>query len=92
MSILRTQIEAGQLELFTGQRRLETTIEEAVLVIANQETVRGLLDREPQAPIDPATWERADALHRRWMAGAERRNTGAESGDVQGARRRPRLP
>ena len=74
------QIEAGQLELFTGQRRLETTIEEAVLVMANQETVRGLLDREPQDLIDPVTWERADALHRRWLASAERRDTGAESG------------
>ena len=73
-------IEAGQLELFTGQRRLDTTIEEAVLVMANQEIVQGLLDREPQDPIEPVTWERAQALHERWLASAERRDTGAESG------------
>ena len=73
-------IEAGQLELFTGQRNLDTTVEEAVLVMANQDTVRGLLDRESSNPIEPETWERADALHRRWVAGAERRDTGAESG------------
>ena len=73
-------IEAGQLELFTGQRRLDTTIEEAVLVMANQEIVHGLLDREPQDPIEPVTWERAEALHDRWLASAERRDTGAESG------------
>jgi tetratricopeptide (TPR) repeat protein len=74
------QIEAGQLELFTGQRRLDTTIEEAVLVMANQETVRELLDREPQETIGPVTLERATALHDRWLASSERRATGAESG------------
>jgi len=73
-------IEAGQLELFTGQRRLDTSIEQAVLVLANQETVQGLLDREPQDPIDPVTWELAQALHQRWLVSTERRETGAESG------------
>jgi hypothetical protein len=74
------EIEAGQLELFTGQRSLDTTVEEAVLVLANQDTVRELLDREPQDPIEPVTWERARVLHEQWLQRSERRDTGAESG------------
>jgi hypothetical protein len=74
------EIEAGQLELFTGNPELDTPVDETVLVIANQETVERLLDRPaPQLPT-PAVLERAEALHRSWIENTERRSTGVESG------------
>jgi hypothetical protein len=72
-------IEAGQLELFTGERSLEAPVEEAVLVLANQEAVAELLRRPPPREIRGELLERAEGIHRRWLDRAERRGAGIES-------------
>jgi hypothetical protein len=73
------EIEAGQLELFTGERSLEAPVEEAVLVLANQDAVAELLKRPPPREIRTELLERAEAIHRRWLDRAERRGAGIES-------------
>jgi hypothetical protein len=73
------EIEAGQLELFTGERSLEAPVEEAVLVLANEDAVAELLRRPPPREIRPELLDRAEAIHRRWLDRAERRGAGIES-------------
>lgn len=72
-------IEASQLELFTGQRYLDVPLEEAALVIADPGVVQDLLDRPAPRELRPALVERAEQLHRDWLAQTERRTTGMES-------------
>jgi hypothetical protein len=73
------EIEAGQLELFTGERSLEAPVEEAVLVLANDEAVAELLRGPPPHEVRPELKARAEDIHRRWLERAERRLAGVES-------------
>jgi len=73
------EIEAGQLELFTGRRFLDAPLEEAVLVVANPDRVDDLLDRPPPLELPPAMLEQAERFHRDWLGKTERRSTGVES-------------
>ncbi len=58
------EIEAGQLELFTGERFIDAPLEAAVLVIADQRRVDELLDRFPPRKLRPALLARAEMLRR----------------------------
>ncbi len=73
------EIEAGQLELFTGERALEAPVEEAVLVLANEEAVAELLRGPPPHEVRPELRARAEEIHRRWLDRTERRRAGVES-------------
>ncbi len=72
-------IEAGQLALFTGERSLDAPIDEAVLVLANPETVETLLDRPAPVRLQPELLERARGLYADWLKTTERRTSGVES-------------
>jgi hypothetical protein len=65
------EIEAGQLELFTGSPRLDEGFKEAVLVVGPDAAVTALLGK-PAAQPDEATRQRADALWREWRKKRER--------------------
>lgn len=65
------QVEAGQLELFTGAPRLSESFEDAVLVVASDAAVTALL-RKPAAQPDEAARRRADALWGEWRKKRER--------------------
>jgi len=71
-------IEAGQLELFTGQRYLDAAVEEAVLVLAGQDTVETLLERPAPRLLHPSLMSRAEQLLEEWKSKTDRRGTGVE--------------
>jgi hypothetical protein len=73
------EIEAGQLELFTGRRYLDAPLDEAVLVIASERSARELLNRPASRPLRPGLIERAETLHQTWLTKSERRSIGVES-------------
>lgn len=58
-------IEAGQLELFTGDSELSASFEEAVLVIARDVAAESLLSRPP-ADVSAATVRRARETFQAW--------------------------
>ncbi|HSN53198.1 MAG TPA: hypothetical protein VLT32_00930, partial [Candidatus Sulfomarinibacteraceae bacterium] len=64
------EVEAGQLELFTGSSRLDERFERAVLVVTLDAAVDALLGRA-LAVGDPAADEAAK-LYRSWLASTER--------------------
>lgn len=70
-------IEAGQLELFTGQGRLDAEFGEAVLVVGLDAAVSAML-RRPAAEPDAGTLEKAEALYRDWRKRREREVLGVE--------------
>lgn len=72
-------IEAGQLELFTGERSLEAPVEEAVLVLANPKAVEALLASPAPHELRPELASRVLDLYDRWLGGAERRRAGVEA-------------
>jgi hypothetical protein len=72
-------IEAGQLELFTGSRRLAADFKEAVLVVGSTPAATALL-RKPAAPPDPALARRAEEVYQRWRKSHERKALQVESG------------
>jgi hypothetical protein len=72
------EVEAGQLDLFTGTRELDEEIEEAVIAMARQEDVDVLFrDRRKTSP-DAAQQERARELYREWKTGRVREVLGVE--------------
>ncbi|HXV76722.1 MAG TPA: M1 family aminopeptidase, partial [Candidatus Polarisedimenticolaceae bacterium] len=74
------EIEAGQLELFTGHRRIDAPIETAVLSVADQRQVAALLDRYSVIELDAERLATAAATYAQWVGSVERRATGAEAG------------
>lgn len=64
-------IEAGQLELFTGSRRLSRPVSEAVLVIGNDAAAAAVLRQAVEIP-DPETSIRASRLYSDWLESGER--------------------
>jgi len=72
-------IEAGQLQLFTGDTRVDAAVEEAVLVLARESVATHLLGRtHSQQPL-PELLERAGALYERWIESTERQTTGVDA-------------
>ncbi len=72
-------IEAGQLELYTGGRRLNEAITEAVLVVGDDRAVAALLDRPVVEALDAETVRRARELFASWKDGATRRHLAVEA-------------
>lgn len=73
-------IEAGQLELFTGSRRLAETFTEAVFVVARDAAAEALLERPAAGGVDAETLARAQERYRKWKDSPERRTLGVETG------------
>jgi hypothetical protein len=74
------EIEAGQLELFTGRRKMDARIDAAVLVFVDQQQVASWLSGPAAEELDQESWEQAEATYARWLDSVERRTTGAEAG------------
>ncbi|HWN45516.1 MAG TPA: hypothetical protein VNW71_25045, partial [Thermoanaerobaculia bacterium] len=70
-------IEAGQLELFTGQSRLDAEFGEAVLVVGLDAAVEAMLGKTPVQP-DIVTVARAEVLYDEWRGRREREVLGVE--------------
>ena len=66
------EIEAGQLELFTGSTNLRQPFRRAVFVIALDAAVEAIA-RRPTSPVDGTAVADARALFESWLAGPERR-------------------
>ncbi len=66
-------IEARQLEIYTGKRRLSEPISEAVLVLALDAATDAIVARPAAARVDNANLEKAQALLVGWRASPERR-------------------
>ncbi|HYH46810.1 MAG TPA: M1 family aminopeptidase [Thermoanaerobaculia bacterium] len=70
-------VEAGQLELFTGQSRLDAEFGEAVLVVGLDAAVEAMLGKTPVEP-DVVTAARAEVLYDEWRGRREREVLGVE--------------
>ena len=70
-------VEAAQLELFTGGRSLDISVEQAVLALGDPEAAAAIL-RAPPAVTDDAALERAETMFRHWTGRARRRGFGAD--------------
>jgi len=66
-------IEAGQLELFIGEPRLDEEVSEIVLVLGSDAAVEALLRRPPVAALDPAQLRRGEEIFEKWRRSAERK-------------------
>ena len=71
--------EAGQLELFTGESRLDRPFDAAVFVVAKNEAAAALLRRQAEGPPGAAETAKARALWERWRASGERRVLGVDA-------------
>jgi len=72
------EIEAGQLDLFTGNRHLDEEVTEAVWVLASDRAVDAIAARpELGAPVAERI-QRAEELFRRWIERPERHLLGVE--------------
>lgn len=74
------EIEADQLELFTGQRRLDVSLEAAVMVRADDTSLRDLLDDREPTSLSPAMRESVEQIHQAWLEGPERAASGIRGG------------
>jgi hypothetical protein len=81
-------IEAGQLELFTGQSRLDAEFGEAVLVVGLDAAVDAMLGKTPAQP-DIVTAARAEVLYDEWRGRREREVLGVERSLLADALRDP---
>lgn len=81
-------IEAGQLELFTGQSKLDAGFGEAVLVVGLDAAVNAMLGK-PAAPADAALAGQAETLYQDWKKRREREVLGVERSLVADALRDP---
>ena len=73
------EIEASQLDLFTGSHRLNTRFTEAVFAVARAAASNAILDREPVAGTFANNPERALWLYDQWKTGTIRRLANVES-------------
>lgn len=81
-------VEAGQLELFTGQSRLDAEFSEAVLVVGLDAAVDAMLGKSPAQP-DVVTAARAEVLYDEWRGRREREVLGVERSLLADALRDP---
>jgi hypothetical protein len=70
-------IEAGQLDLFTGSPRLDEEVTEIALVLNMDAAVEALL-RRPKATPDAAQLQRTEEVYRNWKQGPHRKFLGVE--------------
>lgn len=73
------EIEAGQLELFTGASAVDESFDQAILVFGLDRAVDALIKR-PAAALDPTEVQRAKEIYDKWKKGPER-----ELLDIRGA-------
>ncbi len=78
-------IEAGQLELFTGRARLAEPVSEAVLVVTLDAPVEAIFARPAAGAVEPAARRRAQEVFERWMEQPERRLLGVEAAILRDA-------
>jgi len=78
-------IEGRQLELFTGSPRLDVEVRQAILLIADEDIVKRMLDRPTVDAPEPTAMIEAEVVFDEWVAGAERRGFGAEGTIFQAA-------
>lgn len=81
-------VEAGQLELFTGEGRLDAEFSEAVLVVGLDGAVDAMLGKAPVQP-DIVTAARAEVLYDEWRGRREREVLGVERSLLADALRDP---
>ena len=74
------EIEADQLELFTGSPQLAESFTEAVFVIARDAAAEALLQRPAAILTDPEILHRAEQRYSEWRASPERQTLGVETG------------
>jgi len=67
------EVEAGQLELFTGKRFLDVEFHEAVLVVTNDAAADALIGERRQTTPDRYTRDRAVEIFEEWKSSRERR-------------------
>ena len=72
------EVEAGQLELFTGGTRLEEEFTEMTLVLGLDAAVDAMLRKPRVESLDPALLKRAEEAYARWRARPERKLLGVE--------------
>jgi hypothetical protein len=72
------EIEAGQLDLFTGSQRLDEEVTEVALVLGMDAAVQAVL-RRPKATLDAQQTARCEEVWKTWKGGAERRHLGVET-------------
>ncbi len=73
-------VEAGQLELFTGDSRLDEPFTEAVLVLGMDGAVGALMKKPSAGELPPATAQAAEALFAAWRSAPLRKQLNVESG------------
>ena len=71
------EVEAGQLELFTGGTRLDEEFSEMVLVMGLDAAADALM-KKPKAAPDAAQAKRAEEIYAGWKSGPERKLLGVE--------------
>jgi hypothetical protein len=76
-------VEAGQLELFTGRPYLDAPVEAAVLVIGDAERVAALLERFPPRVLRPNLRARAETVHGALLQKSRSGSSGAEAAIYQ---------
>lgn len=84
------EVEAGQLDLYTGKTQLDEEFEEGVLVIGMDAAVASLL-RRPAAALDEAAVKKATDLYGRFGKSTERKLLGVEGAILYDALEDPAL-
>ncbi len=70
--------EAAQLEIYTGEQRVDRTFDAAVLVVPNDSASQGMF-RRVIAPLPAERRDRVATLWKRWRESAERRALGVDA-------------
>lgn len=78
------EIEAGQLDLFTGTHRLTEEFTEMVLVLGMDAAVDAMLKR-PAATPEASSIRRGEELYQKWKDGPERKLLNVESAILRDA-------
>ena len=79
------EIEAGQLELFTGHRSVDETVTEAVIAVGLDAASDNIAGRPPATGIEAETVRRAHEIFDRWKERPERRLLGVETAVLRDA-------
>jgi len=82
-------IESYQIELFTGESRIDVPVSRAVLVVPSDDVVRGLLARPGRETLSPAAAVAAKELLLAWRASPEYRHATADLTLIEDAAEEP---
>jgi tetratricopeptide (TPR) repeat protein len=82
-------VESYQIELYSGERRIDLPVTRAVLVIPNDEVVDALLARPGRSALSPAELDAARGLLASWRASPEFRRAAADLTLVEDAAGEP---